>query len=94
MTFWRNCWATGLIQRRGYQHPDLDFMAGHDVTTRMRAPSPMPSQNCAELATHRAPPGVDQRTICAWTIGSGAQKVLICMVGDSYPEGPDTPDID
>ena len=54
MTFWWSCWATGLTQRRGYQHPGLDFMAGHDVTTRMRTPSPMPSQNCAELATHIA----------------------------------------
>ena len=29
---------------------------------------------------------------CAWTIGSGAQKVL--MGGDSYPVTPEAPDID
>ena len=90
MTFWRSCWATGSTQHRGYQHPGLDFMAGHDVTTRMRTPLPVPSWLPTELSG--TPPGVDQRTICAWTIGSGAQKVL--MGGDSYLEGPEAPNID
>ena len=35
-------------------HPGLDFMAGYCVITRMQTPSPMPLQDYAGLATHRA----------------------------------------
>ena len=54
MTFWWNCWATGLTQRHVYRHPGLAFMAGHGVITRMQTHSPTPLQNFARLATHRA----------------------------------------
>ena len=71
------------------QHPGLDFMAGHGVTTRMQTPSLTPLLNYwlpTELAG--APPGVNQ---CARTIGSRTQEIL--EGGDSYSEGPETPDI-
>ena len=62
----------------------------HGDFLRRRHYRTMPGWLPTELAG--APPGVDQSAICARTIGSGAQKVLVG--GDSYPEGLETPDID
>ena len=74
-------------------HNELGLITlDNDVIMRMQTPSPMPSQNYTVSATHRAPPGVDQWTVRAMTVGSWAQKVLVG--GYSNTKGPEAADID